>query len=193
MPSVPSVAFFSGLGSGSSADDWPKFRDVDQAYDSRFNKSSGHGTLRDGMGGYARLRRPAWEVLWRLQRAGLLTPQELMVIVAMSLRSGYRPARLGVVLGNYTELGEALGVRWQVVKAACKKAEDLRLMDELYLERNGKTAGWRFREDVYWWLNAKKAKPLPAALAARLAALDGPTPDPWPADEDEDPLAPPRT
>jgi hypothetical protein len=154
-------------GTFGTEEDWDKFQDVDQAYAGRLNKNSGHGTLRDGMGGYARLRRPAWDALWRLQRAGALTPQDLSVVVALVLRAGYRPARLGVVLGNQRELSDALGVRRQAVKDACAKAEELRLVDELYLD-NGKTAGWRFREDVYWWLTSTRAKPMPAALTARL-------------------------
>ncbi len=66
------------------------------------NASVGHGPLRDGRCGYARLRRAAWNELWWLQQAQVLT-----VIVALFMQAGFRAERLGVVLGNYSEFSDA--------------------------------------------------------------------------------------
>lgn len=177
-------------GTEGTEADFDRPLDIERAYLTRLNGGTGRGSLRDSRGGYVRVQRTAWDALWRLQRAKVLTPQDLLVIVALATRAGFRSDKMGVVLGNHTELADALGVRRQALVTACRKAEDLRLVDELRLE-GGQSAGWRFLPDAYFWLAGKEQRPTPPAVAARLDRLDQPPldpiryPDPF-ADEDSD-------
>ncbi len=165
-------------GTQGTEADFDRPLDIERVYLTRLNGGTGRGSLRDSRGGYVRVQRTAWDDLWRLQRARVLTPQDLLVIVALATRAGYRPDRMGVVLGNHTDLADVLGVRRQALVTACRKAETLRLVDELRLE-GGQSAGWRFLPDAYFWLAGKDQRPTPPAVAARLARLTEPPVDPF--------------
>ncbi len=144
-------------------------RDVDPegAYKQRHRGGSGHGSLGDERKGFVRLRRKGWDDLMALQRAGALTHQEVLIVVGMLTRAGYRTESMGAVLGGDGELAAALGVPRNRLLPACRSAQALDIIDPLLLPNNLR-AGWRFTREAWLWLVGEEEHPPPPNAAARL-------------------------
>jgi hypothetical protein len=167
-------------GMGGAAD-FSRPLDVEDAWKKRFNGGAGHGTLGDTRRGFVRLQRKAWDDLMALQRAGAFKHQDVVILVGLLTRSGFRPDRMGVVLGNDVELAEALGVHRNRLPSAFRAAQALDIIEPLMV---GKAkAGWRFSREAWQWLAGPSEHPAPDAVRRRLSAPAGASrtaPEDWP-------------
>lgn len=180
-------------GSGTLAD-FDRPLDVDKAFRRRTKDSTGEGDLDDTRAGFVRLRRGGWDGLNALIAAKALTPHQALVVVGLLTRAGYRPERMGVVLGTDTELAELLGLHRNQLGPLGRELQRLDIMESLQ-RSDGQRAGLRFTREAWQWLvGGDKDVPAPPGAAARLdpprATPDPPpaTPDPPPADDVPNPF-----
>lgn len=160
-------ALGSAKGYGTVSD-FDRPLDVDDLFRKRHNGGAGHGTLGDSRRGFVRLRRKGWDDLLALQRAGALTHQDVVIVVSLLTRAGFRPDKMGVVLGQDGELAAAIGVHRNRILPACRAAQALGLLHPMRLTTGGR-AGWRFTREAWLWLAGEDDQPPPPEAAARLA------------------------
>lgn len=106
----------------------------------------------------------------------------MLLAVALLTRAGYRPDRMGVVMGTDEELARALGMHYNRIKGLWLRLEGLGIGERLSLE-NGDRAGWRFTRQAWQWLAGEEDHPPPYQVAEALApkAAQAPaTEDEWP-------------
>jgi hypothetical protein len=158
-----------GAGGTGTAADFDRPIDVEDLFKKRHNGGAGHGTLGDTRRGFVRLRRKGWDDLMALQRVGALTHQEVVIVVSLLTRAGFRPDKMGVVLGQDGELAAAVGVHRNRILPACRAAQALGIMEPLLLPVSGR-AGWRFTREAWAWLAGEEDHAPPPEAAARLPA-----------------------
>ena len=150
------------------ADDLDRPVDPAEARRRRHETAAGHGSLGDERAGYVMLSRRGWDGLMALRGAGALTHQDVVVVVGMLTRAGYRPESIGAVLGADGELAAAVGVPRKRILPACRSAQALGILDPISLP-NERRVGWRFTREAWLWLVGEEDYPPPQAASARLA------------------------
>lgn len=159
-------ALGSAKATGTAAD-FDRPVDVEDLFKKRHNGGAGHGTLGDSRRGFVRLRRKGWDDLLALQRDGALTHQDVVIVVSLLTRAGFRPEKMGVVLGQDGELAAAIGVHRNRILPACRAAQSLGIVEPLLLPVSGR-AGWRFTREAWLWLAGEEDHPPPPEAAKRL-------------------------
>lgn len=186
LPAVPKAKSSDDEDKPGTAADFDRPLDVEQAFLNRQNGGAGHGTLRDNRAGFVRLRRKGWDDLRALADAGELTDHQVFMTVALLTRSGFRPDRMGVVLGTDRELARVLGMHYNRVKGLWLALESLGIGERLVTD-SGDRAGWRFTRQAWQWLAGEQDYPPPRQVATALASEPSPAPE-RPADDFPDPF-----
>lgn len=164
-----------------TAKDFDRPLDINKVFVVRHNGGAGHGTLGDTRAGFVRLRRKGWDGLRALAGARELTDHQVLLTVALLTRSGFRPDRMGVVLGTDRELARALGMHHNRVKGLWLALEALGIGERLVTD-SGERAGFRFTRQAWQWLAGEEDHPPPRQVTAVLDANPaghGEYPDPF--------------